>query len=95
MPFLWLAVEDEPGRTSERHVIEANTIALLSNAPRPCEATRAPVDPASPGWLGRQAARQQIQLSGLWNVDFVFDRYEPTALDVLAARIRHMDYVAR
>jgi hypothetical protein len=84
MPFLWGAVEDEPGPTSERHVIEANIIALLSNA------TRAPVDSASPRWLGRYAARQAIQDSGLWNVDFVYGTYEPTGLDVLEARIRHM-----
>jgi hypothetical protein len=94
MPFLWVAVDDEPSRTSERHVIEANTIALLSNAPRPRDPARAPVDRASRGWLGRQAAREEIRLSGLWNVGFVRDGYDRTALDILATRISRMGYVA-
>lgn len=95
MPFLWLAVDDEPGRMSERHVIEANTIALLSNAPRPKDPARTHVDPSSPGWLGRHAARAEIRVSGLWNVDFVRDGYDPKALDLLAARISRMEHVAR
>jgi hypothetical protein len=94
MPFPWVAVDDEPGRTSERHVGEANTIALLSNALRPADPGRTPVDTASPGWLGRHAARPETRLSGLWNVDFVRDCYDRTALDVLAARINCMEYVA-
>jgi hypothetical protein len=35
MPFLWLAVDDEPGPDSLREVIERNAIALLSNLRKP------------------------------------------------------------
>jgi hypothetical protein len=31
MPFLWLAINDEPGAESLRGYIERNSIALLSN----------------------------------------------------------------
>ena len=31
MPFLWLEVDDPPGRDSLRGYIESNSIALLSN----------------------------------------------------------------
>ena len=31
MPFLWLAIDDEPGPNSLRGLIERNSIALLSN----------------------------------------------------------------
>jgi hypothetical protein len=34
MPFLWLAIEDEPGTDSMRGFIERNSIALLSNFDR-------------------------------------------------------------
>ena len=39
MPFLWLAVDDEPGAESLRGDIERNAIALLSNF------GKQPVDP--------------------------------------------------
>jgi hypothetical protein len=87
VPLGW--VDNDASPTSQRHVIEANTIALLSNA------TRGPVDPASPRWLGTHAGRQAIQDSGLWNVDFAYDSHQRTGLDVLEARIRHVDYLAR
>jgi hypothetical protein len=46
MPFLWLAIDDEPGAESRRGYIERNAIALLSNF------EREPLDPPSAGWLG-------------------------------------------
>ena len=46
MPFLWVAVDDEPGASnSDRGVIERGAIALLSNVTPPA------TDPPSPGWL--------------------------------------------
>jgi hypothetical protein len=81
MPFLWIAVDDEPGPTSERHTIEANVIALLSNANKPA------IDPPSSRWLGRYADRQAIRDSGLWNVDFVNASYDPIGLDVLQRHV--------
>jgi hypothetical protein len=47
LPFLWLAVVDEPGPTSLRAVIETNTVALLSNAGRPALDTRPRCGPSS------------------------------------------------
>lgn len=83
MPFLWLEVDDPPGKASHRKVIEANTIALLSNRGRP------PLDPASPGWLGRWADRVEVSESGLWNVDHVDGEYDPGVLGLLEAYISH------
>ena len=65
MPFLWLAVPDPPGPESERGVIEVGAIRLLSNLDRTA------IDPPSPAWLGRSAARDTIRRSGLWNVSHV------------------------
>jgi hypothetical protein len=84
LPFLWLAVDDPPGRSSLRHTIECNTVALLSNAHKP------PIDPPSPAWLGRNATNPAIAESGLWNVDFVYDTHDPAALDVLEEQIRSL-----
>lgn len=81
MPFLWLAVDDAPSPTSERHIVESTIIALLSNAARP------PIDPPSPTWLGHHADRPAIRHSGLWNVSFVHAPYSPGGLIVLEARI--------
>lgn len=61
MPFLWLAVEDEPGPSSLRGYIERNVIALLSNS----NYTDEPIDPPSENWLGRWSQREGIRLSGL------------------------------
>jgi hypothetical protein len=49
---------------------------------------RSPIDLPSPGWLGHHAGRQAIRDSGLWNVNFVFDQYDPSSLDVLEAYVR-------
>lgn len=65
MPFLWLDVEDPPGPDSDRGVIEAGSIALLSNVGRPR------FDAASADWLGCRAARPLIRESYLWNINHV------------------------
>lgn len=49
LPLLWLNVLDDPGSGSDRKLIEANAVALLSNY-------RKPSDPPSPTWLGRSAS---------------------------------------
>jgi len=72
MPFLWLAVDDPPGRTSLRGRIESNSTALLSTWDIP------PLDRSSAGWLGRSSNRVKVQKSGLWNsrhVDEPYDRH--------------------
>lgn len=65
MPLLWLAVDDPPTPASDRGVIEVGSLGLLSNL------SRLPIDPPSPGWLGRHSTRPAIRESGLWNVNHV------------------------
>ena len=77
MPFLWLAVDDPPTKHSDRKVIEANAIALLSNY------RRVPMDPASSRWLGCWADREAVRNSDLWNVDHVAEEYNPAFLPLL------------
>ncbi|MFZ6005760.1 MAG: hypothetical protein ACOYXM_17690 [Actinomycetota bacterium] len=77
MPFLWVSVDDPPSSASDRGVIEAGAIALLSNLDRPT------VDPPSAGWLGSSADRKLIRRSGLWNVNHVQDPSSATFLSVL------------
>jgi hypothetical protein len=65
MPFLWLGVPDDPGPLSDRGVIEAGAIALLSKRSNPH------ADPPSEEWLGRWSSRDAVRESGLWNVRHV------------------------
>lgn len=81
MRFLWLSIDDEPGRTSERGFIERNAIALLSNY------GKEPLDPASPGWLGHCCNRPLVRASGLWNNNHVDESYDPAFLDRLEQRV--------
>ena len=83
MPFLWLPVEDSPGRASDRGLIERNSIALLSLA------GGANRDKPSPWWLGHRATNPKVRSSGLWNVNHVDEHYDPSFLSVLE------HYVAR
>ena len=77
MPLLWIAIDDAPGRTSDRGVIERGAIGLLSNAIQPA------IDPPSAGWLGRHADRESVRRSGLWNVNHVNDQFDRRFLQVL------------
>jgi hypothetical protein len=77
MPFLWVRVDDEAGPSSLRGYLERNAIALLSNY----NCQDAPIDPPSVQWLGRWAANEQIQGSGLWNVNHVAEGYDIGFLD--------------
>jgi hypothetical protein len=81
LPFLWLAVDDPPGRTSHRGVIERGAIGLLSRRANPL------ADPPSPSWLGLHAVGPEIRTSGLWNVNHVDEPYDPSFLEVLETRI--------
>lgn len=85
MPFLWLAVEDEPGPSSLRGYIERNAIALLSNYARPV------IDPPSTSWLGNHCNRKKIRGSGMWNSNHVEERYDPAFLDEFANKIRQAE----
>jgi hypothetical protein len=79
MPFLWLRVPDR----TDRDYIERNSIALLS-----CLADGQ--DPPSPGWLGHDASRPEIRESGLWNVQHVYDHYDPAFLQLFARLVQSM-----
>lgn len=77
MPFLYLAIEDEPGPDSRRGYIERNSIALLSNF------GKTPIDPPSQNWLGLYCNRERVRASGLWNSNHVDDAYDPAFLDAM------------
>lgn len=77
MPFLWLDVEDPPGRNSLRGYIESNSIAMLSNY------NRKVIDPPSNDWLGLHSPRTKIRESGLWNQNHVEETYDPNFLSIL------------
>ena len=77
MPLLWLDVDDPPGPTSSRGVIESGSISLLSNLSNPH------ADPPSPTWLGHFADRADVRSAGLWNVRHVSDPPDLAFLDLL------------
>jgi len=85
MPFLWVAVNDEPGAGSARGYIERNAIALLSNF------GKEPLDPPSPSWLGHLCNRERVRRSGLWNSNHVDEAYDPAFLGRLAEVVASMD----
>jgi len=81
MSLVWVAVDDEPGKSSDRAFIERNAISLLSGF-------RNPSDTPSGGWLGRYSTKPAIRESGLWNVRYTSDSYDPCFLEVLADYVR-------
>lgn len=85
MPFLWLAIEDEPGTNSLRGYIERNAIALLSDF------DKEPVDPPSAEWLGLLSNRERVRRSGLWNSNHVDDRYESDFLKCMERLVGDME----
>ena len=88
MPFLWLALNDEPGPDSLRGYIERNTIALLSNY------RKEPLDPPSGNWLGYFCNRMRVRTSGLWNQIHVDEQYDRAFLDALEHLINDMEQAA-
>jgi hypothetical protein len=82
MPLLWVSVPGDAGPTSDRKVIEANAIALLSNRGREA------IDEASEEWLGRHSPHPAVNRSGLWNVHHVDERHDPSFLTVLERCVR-------
>ena len=81
LPFLWLGINDEAGPSSDRGVIERNSIALLSNY------GKAILDMPSAQWLGNHCTRERVRLSGLWNNNHVDGKYDPAFLTVLEGHI--------
>jgi hypothetical protein len=85
MPFLWLAVDDPPGPESMRGYIERNAIGLLSNYEK-----EEVIDSAFSGWLGRYAENEKVRHSGLWNVNFIEEEYDPDFLGKLRDLVEKM-----
>ena len=85
MPFLWLAIEDEPGPESLRGYIERNAIALLSNF------AKEPLNPPSRTWLGHLCNMERVRTSGLWNQNHVNEAYDPVFLDTMERLIDQME----
>lgn len=85
MPFVWLAIDDDPGADSQRGYIERNSIALLSNFSKP------PLDPASADWLGLSCDRPKVRQSGLWNSNHVDESYDPAFLDQFEQAVARME----
>lgn len=88
MPFLWLAVEDEPSAGGLRGYIERNAIALLSNF------GKAPLDQPSAQWLGRDCNRERVRRSGLWNSNHVDEPYDPAFLKCMERLVTEMERTA-
>lgn len=84
MSFLWLQIEDDPGRDSKRGLIERNAIALLSNWRKP------PLDPPLTSWLGSFSLRERVRKSGLWNNNHVAESYDASFIDVLKGLIERL-----
>lgn len=84
MPFLWLAVEDDPGPNSLRRKIENNSIALLSNLNKPA------INARSENWLGFHCDCKRICGSGLWNRDDTDEEYDAAFLDELERLIQQI-----
>lgn len=88
MPFLWLAVEDEPCPESLRGYIERNAIGLLSNF------GKEPLDPPSAKWLGHYCNRERVRSSGLWNSNHVGEHYDPAFLKFMEHLVTAMEQAA-
>jgi hypothetical protein len=81
LPFLWTDVDDEPGPDSDRAYIERNAIALVSNFQKES------LDSRCDDWLGRNSPREEIQDSGLWNINHVAEDYDPEFLGRVAEAV--------
>jgi hypothetical protein len=88
MPFLWLAIDDEPGTESLRGYIERNAIALLSNF------EKEPLDPPRVGWLGHLCNRERVRKSGLWNQNHVEEAYDRAFLGCFDRLVSKMERAA-
>jgi len=75
MSVSWLEVPDEASADSDRGYLERNLIALLAGR-------TGPLDLPSAKWLGRWSSREAVSYSGLWNVNHVYESFDPEALDV-------------
>lgn len=76
MSMICIAIGDESSASSDRAYIEQNSIALLAGI-------NGPIDVADSNWLGSYSVKTEIRESSLWNVNCVYDSYDPDFLNVL------------
>jgi len=76
MRVLWIAINDESRASSDRSYIERNVIGLLSRSAILWPNKTEP-------WLGSLSKNWQISLSGLWNLNHLFDDYNRDTLHTL------------
>jgi hypothetical protein len=88
MPVLWLDVDDEASPDSDRAYLERNLIALLSGP-------SGPLDLPSANWLGKWSSRDAIGFSGLWNVNHVYEDYDPNVLDVFEKYVKSAEGLSK
>ena len=81
LPFLWVKIDDEPSPESDRAYVERNVIALVSNY------AKESIDNRDEGWLGKDSPRDEINQSGLWNINHVTEEYDPAFLDLLSRTV--------
>lgn len=77
MDVVWIGIDDPPEVGTDRGVVEAGAIGLLS------EARAQGVDPSSAPWLGHRSKAEAIRRSGLWNVEHVGGGYDSKFLEVM------------
>jgi hypothetical protein len=75
MMVLWLPVPGiDRAAYDKRRKVEKNSIALLSNRLEP-------FDKPSKEWLGLHHPKDTVRRSGLWNIQHVYQAYDPLFLD--------------
>ena len=84
LPFLWIEVDDPPSKISDRAKIEKNAIALVSNY------NKSQIDPRRDTWLGKYCLKDEIQKSGLWNSNYVKEKYDKAFLELFEKYIKKM-----
>ena len=84
MQFLWVNVDGENSHRLRTRV-ERNAIALLSNW------RGNGVDAPSDHWLGKHSQKEEIEQSGLWNVQHTKGDYDESFLDELNECIGRTD----
>lgn len=76
MKFLWLDVADPPGPQSDRSYLERNAIGLLSRY-------NVMAGKVPPSWLGNRSTNSRISMSGLWNLNHLFEEPDVAFIKVL------------
>jgi hypothetical protein len=79
----YLPVVDAAGADSDRSYIEKNAISLLTGG--------GAIDVQGKQWLGNFSPTHQIRTSGLWNVNYVGDSYDPAFLTVFEELIKRYE----